>query len=112
MTEEATAAQEKAEQAALERRANKLFSGRVDFLLSAPQLKFLPEPTVPEIAFAGRSNVGKSSLYNFLTRATSSKHDPWARVTNKARVMNNAGYKNFGNKFWGLEINIGHILMI
>ena len=48
-------------------RAGKLFSGRVDFLLSAPQLKFLPEPTVPEIAFCGRSNVGKSSLLNALT---------------------------------------------
>ncbi len=47
--------------------ANRLFSGRVDFLLSAPQLKFLPEPTVPEIAFCGRSNVGKSSLLNALT---------------------------------------------
>jgi GTP-binding protein len=51
----------------LARRAAKLFSGRVDFLLSAPQLKFLPEPTVPEIAFCGRSNVGKSSLLNALT---------------------------------------------
>jgi GTP-binding protein len=47
--------------------ATRLFSGRVDFLLSAPQLKFLPEPTVPEIAFCGRSNVGKSSLLNALT---------------------------------------------
>lgn len=27
-----------------------------------------PEPSVPEIAFAGRSNVGKSSLLNLLTR--------------------------------------------
>jgi GTP-binding protein len=51
----------------LEERAAKLFSGRVEFLLSAPQLKFLPEPTVPEIAFCGRSNVGKSSLLNALT---------------------------------------------
>ena len=50
-----------------ERQAQKLFSGRVDFLLSAPELKFLPEPEVPEIAFCGRSNVGKSSLLNALT---------------------------------------------
>ena len=60
-------AQEAAERAVLAKRASKLFSGRVEFLLSAPQLKFLPEPTVPEIAFCGRSNVGKSSLLNALT---------------------------------------------
>ncbi|VVS99768.1 ribosome biogenesis GTP-binding protein YihA/YsxC [Erythrobacter sp. EC-HK427] len=52
---------------ALAEEARKLFSGRVDFLLSAPQLKFLPEPDFPEIAFCGRSNVGKSSLINALT---------------------------------------------
>ena len=60
-------AQEAEHRAELARRASKLFSGRVDFLLSAPQLKFLPEPTVPEIAFCGRSNVGKSSLLNAIT---------------------------------------------
>jgi len=51
----------------LEEAARKLFSGPVSFLKSAPELKFLPDPGVPEIAFAGRSNVGKSSLLNALT---------------------------------------------
>lgn len=52
---------------AYEDAAAKLFSGPVDFLRSAPQLQFLPDPVVPEIAFCGRSNVGKSSLLNALT---------------------------------------------
>lgn len=60
-------AQEEERRAELAKRASRLFSGRVEFLLSAPQLKFLPEPSVPEIAFCGRSNVGKSSLLNALT---------------------------------------------
>ena len=47
-------------------RARKLFAGPIGFLKSAPGLEFLPDPTVPEIAFAGRSNVGKSSLLNAL----------------------------------------------
>ena len=47
--------------------ARRLFAGRVEFLKSAPALKFLPEADFPEIAFAGRSNVGKSSLLNALT---------------------------------------------
>lgn len=47
--------------------ARRLFAGRVEFLLSAPALKFLPDPDLPEVAFAGRSNVGKSSLLNALT---------------------------------------------
>ncbi len=47
--------------------ARRTFSGPVVFLKSAPELKFLPEPTVEEVAFAGRSNVGKSSLLNALT---------------------------------------------
>ena len=48
-------------------RARRLFAGRVEFLKSAPALKFLPDAEVPEIAFCGRSNVGKSSLLNALT---------------------------------------------
>ncbi|GAB4316063.1 MAG: ribosome biogenesis GTP-binding protein YihA/YsxC [Bacteroidales bacterium] len=37
------------------------------FVTSAPSLKLCPETTVPEFAFIGRSNVGKSSLINMLT---------------------------------------------
>ena len=48
-------------------RARKLFAGPIDFLKSAPKLEHLPDPTAPEIAFAGRSNVGKSTLINALT---------------------------------------------
>ena len=47
--------------------ARKLFAGPVTFLKSAPTLEFLPDAAVPEVAFAGRSNVGKSSLLNALT---------------------------------------------
>ena len=50
-----------------EESARRLFAGRIEFLKSAPGLKFLPDPDVPEIAFCGRSNVGKSSLLNALT---------------------------------------------
>ena len=47
--------------------ARRLFAGPIAFLKSAPALKFLPEGDLPEVAFAGRSNVGKSSLLNALT---------------------------------------------
>jgi GTP-binding protein len=47
--------------------ARKIFAGPIAFLKSAPSLDFLPDAIAPEIAFAGRSNVGKSSLINALT---------------------------------------------
>jgi GTP-binding protein len=61
---------ETAETEALDEAARKLFSGPIAFLKSAPQLKFLPDAEVPEVAFAGRSNVGKSSLLNKLANRT------------------------------------------
>ena len=50
--------------------ARRIFAGPIAFLRSAPSLKFLPDPVVKEVAFAGRSNVGKSSLLNALTNRT------------------------------------------
>ena len=58
--------EEEAEKEALIEAARKLFAGPVAFLKSAPGLQFLPPDDVPEVAFAGRSNVGKSSLLNAL----------------------------------------------
>src|SRR5579872_5602852 len=44
----------------------RLFAGEWDFVTAASSLASLPPMTAPEIAFAGRSNVGKSSLINAL----------------------------------------------
>jgi GTP-binding protein len=45
----------------------KLFAGACDFRAGAPREDALPVPGLPELALAGRSNVGKSSLLNALT---------------------------------------------
>ncbi len=45
----------------------KLFAGNCQFFAGSTELENLPSPDLPEIAFAGRSNVGKSSLINALT---------------------------------------------
>src|SRR3546814_19283782 len=46
--------------------ARKIFGGPIAFLMSAPDLKFLPDTAVPEIELAGRSQVVKSSHLNAL----------------------------------------------
>ncbi|MDB5510824.1 MAG: YihA family ribosome biosis GTP-binding protein [Enterovirga sp.] len=45
----------------------KLFAGEADFVWAASSVESLPPMVGLEIAFAGRSNVGKSSLVNALT---------------------------------------------
>jgi GTP-binding protein len=47
--------------------ARKLFAGPCEFVAGAASFDSLPAFSLPEIAFAGRSNVGKSSLVNALT---------------------------------------------
>jgi GTP-binding protein len=46
--------------------ARVLFAHPVSFMMGCAAVEQLPPPNLPEIAFAGRSNVGKSSLINAL----------------------------------------------
>lgn len=73
-------------------RARKLFAGPITFLKSAPELKFLPNADVPEIAFAGRSNVGKSSLLNALTN-----RNKLARTSNTPGRTQELNFFDVGN---------------
>lgn len=60
-------ATDEAARAALIEAGRVLFAGECAFVHAAQTLDQLPPPGAPEAAFAGRSNVGKSSLLNALT---------------------------------------------
>ena len=52
---------------AFETKGKELFKNEITFLQGANNVDAFPKDTLPEVAFAGRSNVGKSSLINALT---------------------------------------------
>jgi GTP-binding protein len=58
-------------------RGDALFRQTFNFVKGVVSLEHLPPMSVPEIAFSGRSNVGKSSLINALTH-----HGKLARTSN------------------------------
>ena len=73
--------------------ARKLFAGACDFIWGASSVDNLPPETLPEIAFVGRSNAGKSSLLNALTGRRA-----LARVSHTPGRTRQINFFNLGGK--------------
>lgn len=74
-------------------RGRKLFGGSIDFVMGAVSLETLPAMDRPEVTFAGRSNVGKSSLINALT-----KRKDLARTSNTPGRTQELNYFKLGEE--------------
>ncbi|MDG5768101.1 ribosome biogenesis GTP-binding protein YihA/YsxC [Balneolales bacterium ANBcel1] len=59
---------------------------KAEYVLSAPDLSTCPDGGLPEVCFAGRSNVGKSSVINALTRRKKLAHT--SNTPGKTRSLN------------------------
>ncbi|KAM1602166.1 hypothetical protein ACFX1Z_028906 [Malus domestica] len=70
-----------------------IFRNKLTFFAAAKVSSSFPPPDLPEIAFAGRSNVGKSSLLNALTRQ-------WGvvRTSDKPGLTQTINFFNLGSK--------------
>ena len=79
--------------------ARKIFAGTCDFMLGVVSLSGLPDANFPEIAFAGRSNVGKSSLVNALTG-----RNTLARTSNTPGRTQELNYFNLGDRLYMVDM--------
>ncbi|HEY3638502.1 MAG TPA: ribosome biogenesis GTP-binding protein YihA/YsxC [Rhizomicrobium sp.] len=72
--------------------SRKLFAGPCDFVAGAATIEAVPKGSLPEIAFVGRSNAGKSSLINALTNRRT-----LARVSHTPGATRQINFFNLGN---------------
>ncbi|WP_440999697.1 ribosome biogenesis GTP-binding protein YihA/YsxC [Fodinibius sp. SL11] len=72
---------------------------KADFVTSAPSLDVCPDPYFPEICFAGRSNVGKSSLINALV-----DHKGLARTSNVPGKTQQMNYYQVDDKLFLVDL--------
>jgi len=70
-----------------------LFAQSCDFMLSVAKIDQLPATDLPEVAFVGRSNVGKSTLINTLTN-----HKQLARTSNTPGRTQQINLFNLGGR--------------
>lgn len=76
-----------------------LFAGPCDFMLGVAALEQLPDSSLPEVAFAGRSNVGKSSLINALTG-----RNTLARTSNTPGRTQQLNFFNLGSGLYMVDM--------
>jgi GTP-binding protein len=79
--------------------ARKLFAGPCDFIWGASRIDNLPPQSLREVAFVGRSNVGKSSLINALTGRKSV-----ARVSQTPGRTQQINFFNLGGKLMLVDL--------
>ncbi|KAJ8768645.1 hypothetical protein K2173_023549 [Erythroxylum novogranatense] len=82
-----------------ERIEENIFRNKLEFFAAAKLSSSIPAPDIPEIAFAGRSNVGKSSLLNSLTRQ-------WgvARTSDKPGLTQTINFFKLGPKLYLVDL--------
>ncbi len=76
-----------------------MFNAQPKFITSATKLEECPPATLPEVCFAGRSNVGKSSLINALLNKKNIART--SNVPGKTQQMN---YYKVGNEFFMVDL--------
>lgn len=79
--------------------ADKYFSRPVTFVLGVAKLEQLPLPDRNEVAFAGRSNVGKSSIINAVT-----KQKGLAKTSNTPGRTQQINYFNLDDKIYLVDL--------
>jgi GTP-binding protein len=79
--------------------ARKLFAGPCDFVWGTSRIDNLPPQELTEVAFVGRSNVGKSSLINALTNRKT-----LARVSHTPGRTREINFFNLGGKLMLVDL--------
>lgn len=80
-------------------KSNVLFSGKIEFMKGVVSEEGFPPDDKPEVCFAGRSNVGKSSLLNAITNRKT-----LARISNTPGRTQQINYFNIADRMYMVDL--------